>query len=163
MPKPIFIICSSSASTDVETRFLSVFQIIEKFLLSEIPPPPTDDQKILLVRANPIFVFATWMIEQGDSHEDDFEHELQFLAPGTGELIAGAQNTFRFSRPDERKSFQRFSGRFEMPPMLKDEGILWVVSRVRKAGETEWIKQEYPIIVEKRDHSAPPSTDQLPT
>jgi hypothetical protein len=149
--------CAHSYAVDNESGLTSFFEVLEKIEASPIPPVPQD--KVVLVRWQPLAIVAVWLIEEdkGDAYDDEYESELRLLMPLDKEPVPIGAATFQFGKP-ERKPFRRLTARMEAPLPLEGSGLLRVESRIRKKGAKKWKSQEFPVLVEF--HRPPPVDGQ---
>jgi len=77
-----------------------------------------------------------------ENHEFEFE---SILKPPAGDEIHLGKGSFVFNLP-----FYRITVRLFGLPLIKGDGILLMESRIRRAGSTKgWLRQTYPIIIER--------------
>lgn len=139
MPRPVFIICSQSASEDAETHFLSLFQIVEQLMVPKIP----EGSKETISRGFSFRITAVWMRGEEDTPEQTFDSQLRLHFPGTSDPRILGENSFSFSA-----RFQRFSIILQMGGGV-EPGVLLIEHRIRRAGDEQWLSQTYPIPVEE--------------
>jgi hypothetical protein len=169
MPRPLYIFCAASGSIDQYTNAVSLYGLIESITYTELKPPP-DQPPGTIVVARPLSmrVVAAWLKEDGDSPEQTFEADLIAFAPRQDQpLITSQFPPFKFSAPVHRLIVPELS----IPPdvdVATVRGLLRFVSRLRRAGETDWTwTQEYAMLFipeKQKDEESPPpqatSTDQ---
>lgn len=167
MPRPLFILCAESLSFDRFSGLVSVFQILEGYsylidtrgtgkLLSSINP----DQ---IANAMPFpsmsfFGLAAWMRLDGESPDTEYEYELAVDGPGEPEKKV-TSGKFKFS-----KLTHRFRCRIVRSTPWPQDGMLRFISRIRPAGTTEWMSQDYPMPIDRRvisDEGDPPPQGQV--
>ena len=88
----------------------------------------------------------------------DFEFETRLHVPGGQDPIPLANGTFRFE-----KASHRIDTGVLFPvvlPRQPERGIMEVECRIRKVGDSEWISQSFPILVEVKHITA--ETPQAP-
>lgn len=89
----------------------------------------------------PFVCIAVWRREEGDSDEDDYEHESRLMVPGKGEFD-GHKGKFRFTKP-----YHRFALHSALQIPGIESGLLIFESRIRKVGDADWLTQSYSIAV----------------
>ena len=142
MPKPVYIICSESGTQDKNTGLVSLFNIVEKFQISEISPE--QKQKGLGGNAPVVRMIAVWMRSQEDENQG-FEYEVVlFVPPNDREVGGGPGGRFQFTHP-----LHRLTMTLVLPSGFEGAGVMRVENRVRKVGDQHWLRQEYPIFIEK--------------
>jgi len=143
MPRPVFVVCSESISQDRETNLLSIFSIIERldFFIGG-KPDGTSDPAQMAIKHFRARLTAVWMFDP-DEVNIPFEHEVAFLLPPNGEEVLGAKTEFSLR---EGFHLHRFVTALVGLPPIKT-GTLNLVSRVRRAGDSDWISQSYPVVV----------------
>jgi len=131
MPKPVFMICSESASEDKTTGAFSLFNIVDAL---EFKGPLGGSFSPL-----PILVTAVW--QQSDEDEpQQYDFKLVGFMPVGPEaeekqLIAGS---FEFNKPRFRITVRLHN----FTP--KKAGTYHFVNSIRRQGETgEWLSQAY--------------------
>jgi hypothetical protein len=146
MVRPVFIVCSRDGAEDKGTGLISIFQVIEKFLIVKL-----DSAKLagglLVAPAQSLRMVATWMLEpeKGEQYGDWFEYEVRLVMPPRGTVIRLGGDTFAFS---DNQPLHRFTLQLETALPFEGPGIMWVESCVRKPG-ADWAIQSYPIILEE--------------
>ena len=148
MARPVFIVCAQSTAEDKDTGLFSLFELVEKLIISPIPTPKEGD-KTVLVRWNPFRLVAVWLLEpdKGETYEDEFEYDLRLYLPLSEQPISLASGIFKFSQPVPRL-MHRFTLRFDSPPPLDKSGVMRAESKIRKLGSEVWLSQDYPVVVE---------------
>jgi hypothetical protein len=141
MPKPIYIICAESGVEDKRTNLVSFFNVLEKlsFFRQGTPPPRG--------RLSSMRVCAVWMRE-GDEPMGEYEWELTFITPHSKQEHRVGGGTFIFPNDDARRLFRCTVDVVGTPP-IDGSGILSVQHRLRQLGASEWLKQEFPLIIEE--------------
>jgi hypothetical protein len=144
MPKPKYIVCCDSTSHDRTSNLLSLFSILEGFKITRVrvpgaePEPYKGDPSALLPLE--LCCVATWERTEGESCEDEFEHEMTVEFPGAGkQTVTGG--TFVIS-----KRLQRFVATIVAPGLplrsTLQSGDVIVRSRVTTAdGQQEWVQE----------------------
>jgi hypothetical protein len=145
MPKPIYIICSESGSEDGQTKSPSIFNVIEKLQFSKQLLP--NMQPLLQMR-----ITVQWMCEPEDKNLE-FEFDIKLYLPPDNTVFEAGSGKFLFAGEFQRQ-IVKFTG--FMP--LVGAGIMRVQARIRRVGDTQWIVQEYPLIVEEA-----PTVPQAPS
>jgi hypothetical protein len=136
MPKPVYILCSHTASTDRFSSSLSLFNILESLRFVHQRPQPA----IGTISATNFFGVAVWR----RSPEDPvglFDFELLSSSPGKEQKVV-QQGTFTFDG-----DIQRFYVPFGIEQPWEVSGEFVFVSKVRPQGG-QWLSQEYRIPVE---------------
>lgn len=145
MPRPVYIICSESVAEDRLTGLMSLFQVFERIEMTEVDKSSKADE--LLRQKVSMRVTAVWMRFPGDE-ACDFQHQLAFMMPPDDREHLAEVQSFKFSHP-----FQRFLAHFIADP-FEGAGVLRVESRVRRVGDTQWLRQDFPILVEIPEQKA---------
>jgi hypothetical protein len=163
MPRPAYIVCALSGSLDRDTGRMSFYNVVD--VLAAVPGQATlnPDQpeaggqegvKVVVWMAQPIRLTAAWLREEGDEAESEFEVQVGCVAPDGEEVFSTSVSTFRFTAP-----FHRLNVHQKHPNIFPSLGMHIVESRIRRAGETEWLhRQQFPIIVQ--GSPLPEETDQ---
>lgn len=149
MARPVYMICSESGSEDKQTGLVSHFTVIEKI---QFRPIETANLAANLAPGQPIavpqpsfWVTALWMRGSDDNAEDWFDYSIIVHSPEK-EPILRASGKFQFT-----KELHRFSVRTELTFAAQNPGMMLVQSQIRKVGESDWLNQEYPILVDRID------------
>lgn len=152
MPKPVYILCSKSGAEDAGS--LSIFEIIEKFIITKIPAPPSEKGGgIVVVESTKIRVTAVWMRSEGDEGKE-FEGEFAAIfPPHESRLELGPKASFSFTQ-----NFYRLTGIFQGLLPIQEDGMMWITCRIREVGTSEWNEQRYPILLELKKDIAPTDT-----
>jgi hypothetical protein len=142
---------------DQRTNAISLFSLLETITYSELKAPPGAAQETPLVPAPlSMTVVAAWMREEEDSPDQKFEAEILCFLPGNDQPAATIPfDPFWFERPAHRLIVWELL----LPPYLDIKpGLMRLVNRVRRAGETEWAwKQEYVVrMVQGQEEAAAP-------
>lgn len=148
MPIPMYIICSQGAATDKDTGVYSIFEVIDKIIITEIPTPKAGEGVVYIERQR-FVITATWMIDSknGESFDEQFELHLLVRMDG-GETIMDNTQNFSFVGPD--KSIYRMTYNMLGMMPIKNSGTLVIESRARKVGSQSWKSQHYRVMVEKQ-------------
>ncbi len=158
MPKPIYTLCVQYSMENKENGLVSLIDIIEKLQLTPLPPPPTNiaQAQIRIVPWHPFRVMALWMLNPEDDPDAEYEFQIAFIQPSKEETIIGTGPAkFTKTRP-----FFRGAALIQSPPPISGAGLLYVVSKIRIKGKTEWTCQEYPIVVESVQVANTPANTQ---
>src|SRR5260370_31147833 len=153
MPRPVYIICAESGAEDTLTGLLSHYKVLEKIqetasTQEQIEPGPN------VISLQPLRVAAVWMRTEGDAIQQEYEFETAFILPPEGKEIVVQTGKFVF---DADKPLYRMLV-IGYAPLFRVSGMFRVESRVRKIGEKEWQRQDYPIVVE----AVPPPDEKPP-
>ena len=146
MPKPVYILAAQSWSLDQESGLSSYFHVVEGYEFT-ILPIDSDKHRTTIAQLSETANFvcvAVWMKTDGDLPSDEFEFVLSLLAPGKPEFVI-AKGSFRFT-----KTFQRIGAKISLASSPPGSGVMYLESRIRKTGATQWLKQEFPIPVTVR-------------
>ena len=155
MPRPVFIICYTLGSEDKETGLLSLFRIIEKLQVAHIPfPQLPQGAQAFLIEKDPMHVVAAWMKNAADDPNDEYEFEMSMMVPGGQEFQLGS-GVFQF---DANRPVHRFTVAIRGQIPFKQAGILIIENRIRKKGYTDWMRQDYPVVI---DFTPPPQMPGL--
>ena len=144
MPKPVYLICSQSGAQDKDSGLLSVFQIIEKIQFS----------KTLLPNAIPMIqmqISAAWMREPSDIGVQ-FQFDTTVFIPPDDTVFEAGSGEFVFDG-----HFQRITGRIIGFLPIQGAGVMRVRHRVRRVGASDWLVQEFAIVVEDETPAVEPS------
>ena len=129
---------------DRASGLFSIFEAVEQITYSPIDKP-LEGESVVVVSQQPMKVVSGWMMqpEKGDSFDQVFDYEHRAITPG-GSAIELSRGTFSFGAG---KAFHRFVVSLDGMVPVDRSGILYIEARIRKAGEMEWISQDYPIVV----------------
>ncbi len=154
MAKPVYIVCSENGAEDRISGRTSLFNLLEQIQISKLPP---DFKGIVFSKVASIWVTAMWMRESEDEGAGEFEFKISLKMPNVAETIEMLGGSFAFE-----KVFQRIMMRLEGPLPIPGPGIMNVQCMIRRAGTSDWLTQECPIILEE---VTPPGIDaaQLPS
>jgi hypothetical protein len=148
MPEPVYLICAESGAEDKQTDILSLFNIVERLVIT--PMPPVDG--VVLVPPQVLRVVAVWMRNENDGPEDEFEQQMVFSPPAGAASVMTGVTPFRFE-----KLLHRFTVKMNIALAFAGPGMFWVETRVRRRGADEWITHRYPIVVDA-EPPTPPQT-----
>jgi hypothetical protein len=159
MARPVYIVCARSGSEDKDTGLLSLFELLEKFMIVRVDPGKPANAPTI-VQPLQLRMVATWMIEtdQGERYDDSFEYEFRLVMPPKPTIHFLGGGTFKFIEP---QPLHRFTLRIEAPLPFEGPGVMWVQSVVRKPGK-EWI-QSYPIFLEEIPMPSPSAPSPPPS
>ncbi len=144
----MYIICSQGATTDKETGAYSIFEVIDKLVLTEIPKPKAGEGVIVIERQR-FVITTTWMIDAKNGEVFDDEFDLHLLVNmESGENVMEDRQTFKFGGPDKIIHRMTYNMLGMMP--VKNSGTLVIESRARKVGAPSWKSQNYKVIIEKQ-------------
>lgn len=148
MPTPAFIICSSGVTTDKDTGAFSIFEVVERMIVAEVPKPEKGEGVVLIERQK-FVITATWTLDtkSGESFDDEFDLAMTVRMEG-GEVIMEDQRKFTFTGPDLPNYRMTYNMLGLMP--IKTSGTLVIESRARKVGSPSWKSQHYKVAVEKQ-------------
>src|SRR5437762_1484260 len=104
MPRPVYMVCASGASQDAETESFSLFEVVGKAEISQIPV--SDPGNTIIVLWRPWRLFATWMHTDGDDWDQEYESEFRMLVPPDDTIVPLGVGRFRFDVP-KRKPLMR--------------------------------------------------------
>lgn len=157
MARPVYIIAARGVIEDETTRLVSIFAIIERFEITRWPigtASPEDVRATNLAVAQSVenTVFAVWMRQPGDENVH-FEHQFAIISPASEQLTEVEQ--FQFTAAG---AFHRFRLNMHGIPPITESSQFEIESRVRRQGETEWIRQSFPIVCDVVD--APPAANE---
>jgi hypothetical protein len=143
MPKPVYILCCRSGSDDRNSGLASHFDVIDRLQLKQLHLPVLTDSNMAVLLASPIRIVAVWQATGSGDYEVEFESELRGLLPSSNTEVTFVSNKFRFD-----PGMARFRLTVEIPsPLFAGSGSFVAESRIRRCGETEWLKQAYDIDV----------------
>jgi len=101
----------------------------------------------LIIEKDPINAIAVWMKNPADSPDDTYEVEMNMFYPG-GEFRALGKTEFKFT---EARPMHRIRVGIRGKLDVKQSGIMTIESKLRKKGDSGWLIQNIPIIVEFTD------------
>ena len=144
MPRPVYIVCSESGAEDTLTRLLSLFNVIEKIQIKNLPSAPPPGER-LLVPTLTIRTTAVWMKTENDVPDQEYEFQTVFCFPPDGRetVIQEGRLFFNADMP-----FARLATIVTSPP-FPGPGLFRVLNRIRRVGTQEWLAQDYPIVIER--------------
>jgi hypothetical protein len=144
MPRPSYIICCQSCSEDKRTGAFSLFNIVEKFQLNQLPPPPPGT--VPVISSDAFAIVASWSKLPDDPQDQEYEFETILHLPN-GNAIETPRNSFVY---EEGKPNYRITVFVSAAPVMETSGVLRIENRLRRTGATddEWIRQDYSILVE---------------
>lgn len=148
MAKPLYIVCADSGVEGKENNLISFFNVLEKVTLAIEALKQSDPSGPPKVVIHPLMLWAVavWMKEDGDEARQ-FESHFVVIRPDGAEIIKTEPKRFGFV---SGKYLTRFVLRCQLTVTSFPEGFLRIQNRVREVGKTEWLSQEYPILVEVR-------------
>lgn len=141
MPKPVYIVCSQAGIEDKRTGLVSIFNVIEKIQITTKQLDPTSKQSILGIPT--LRVLAVWMTTEEDKPDETFDYEMVFIIPPANKELVAVKGQFLFTKPLHRF----FIDCVGLP--IEGTGILRIESRIRKVSSEEWLRQSYPIFLER--------------
>lgn len=153
MPKPVYIICATGVIEDKQTNLVTIFQAIETVSMTH-----SDDPKRLAVNEIPaefgqMTVLSVWM-KQDDDEAVSFEHQFVLHCDELDDVTIES-DPFTFG---DNAYLHRFKMTFRGIPPLQSSGMLAIISRIRKVGDTDWIdSQKYPIRAVVTRHKVTPN------
>jgi hypothetical protein len=159
MPKPGYLICSTSGAHDQFGGGASAFGILEVLTGNETQRQPDGT---LIATPLSMRIMATWLKDEDDDQKQFFETVFFVFLPGKeAEYIRAEFPPFLFE-----SSVRRFvAAKVEFPYNVDmDSGIMRVECRIRRQGENEWInRQQYLIVVNnKTKESVEPTKAEVP-
>lgn len=144
MPRPVYIILSSSGVEDSQTRLVSLFNVLERIEVAEHLRPTSDGKQSMHVQLLEFRVSAVWMKLPEDNPEQEYQHQIVLCLPdGTEHVLC--DDTRAFFASDDRP-LMRFLLDVKAAPFAQS-GIVRVESRLRKVKEESWARQDYPLAV----------------
>lgn len=148
MAKPLYIVCAESGVEGKEKNLISIFNVLEKVTLSIESLEKSDPSGPAKAVIQPLMLWAiaVWMKEEGDEGRQ-FESQFVVFSPDGAEIIKAEPKVFGFV---SGKYLTRMILRLQLVVTSFPEGFLRIQSRIREVGKTEWLSQEYPILVEVR-------------
>ena len=138
--------CSQGSSADKESGFYSIFEIIEKLTITELPKP-TESGVTVLIERQRFVISSAWMIDakNGETFDDEFDFEVKVYME-FGDTIMDNSQKFKFTGPE--KPAHRLTVNMVGPIPVMKSGSLVVECRVRKSGSSSWKSHSYRVIVE---------------
>jgi hypothetical protein len=138
VPLPAYFVCSEGVSVDKDSNRVTLFNVSEGIqLVPTTMLPQLIQGGHQIMPPTPLRIMSVWMREDSDLPEEKFQHQFLFHFPQTTEMVIGETpfsfTTARFHRLLSPPLFPGFLG----------PGILKVESRIRKAGESDWIGHQY--------------------
>ena len=149
MPRPVYIIASESTSEDARSNVLSIFNVIERIeiefaVISATSQPPPLSPAAIQGNLNRFVVIAVWMKLPTDNPDDAHQHQMAMCYPDGTEKIVADDNNVLFANDDRPRN--RYGLVVAGSPTTM-EGTFRFESRMRRVGNEEWIRQDYPIRV----------------
>jgi hypothetical protein len=141
MPRPVYIICSESGAEDVRTGIVSHFQVVEKIQVTLLP---LETGGLPVSQVISLRMTAVWMKSPDDIFDQEYELETAFYLPPDDTMRV--VQTGRFSFGPDAPLFRSVA--FGPCPTFVASGLFRVESRIRRVGDQEWLRQDYPILVE---------------
>ncbi len=145
MPRPVYIVCHQTGMEDRETGLISLFFLIEKLQVTQLPLPPSG--QVMLIPQLLFRVVAAWMRNPDDAPDQEYDWEMLLTYPPGGPAPTLLLGTGRF-RFDLNRPLHRFTANVQGQLPLGPPGLLVAESKVRRVGEADWQSQTYPIIIE---------------
>lgn len=143
MPRGTYILCCESLSQDKDTFLISLFRVVEKVIVTPLVIQQ-DAKGVMVVEKPPLHIVAGWMLNQNDDPGQEYEYELSFIAPDNATIdLNKGKFYFTKSRP-----IHRFVSSIQGPLPIKSAGLMFAECKIRKVGDSGWLRQNYPIIVE---------------
>jgi hypothetical protein len=147
MPRPAYLICSSSNAIDQQTNRASFFDVIDSLDVFPIPVPPTPPgfPAPSLMRA-----IAAWLRTDDDSPDAAYESQMACITPSGDDLFVTKPSEFVFKAP-----FHRIIVAHIPAIGFSSMGVYCVEARLRRVGESEWsLRQQFPFIVRQAEFEA---------
>ena len=142
MPKPVYMLCCQTGSDDVRTNFASHLNILDSLHL--VAASKARDDEKLFAPYIPLRIVAVWSIDKPKDYDAEFEVQVGVKAPARIKETIIHQGQFRF---ESGKSKQRFT--FDVQGFNPGgTGDVIVECRIRKLGESRWLRQTYTIEVD---------------
>jgi hypothetical protein len=118
---------------DKVTNLVSHFHVLESFNLTPLRP------------GQPLIPFsfrmtAVWMRSEEDPLDAEYEYQIIGHSAASADEWMGPTGRFHFTLP-----FQRIIAEIEIPG-VPPPGVYHVECRIRALGESDWLKQDYPLI-----------------
>jgi len=154
MPKPVYILCCQTGSDDKGTNLASHFNVYDRLdVLATHADLVSDPPKIIV--PIPLRIVAVWSGDEQNDFKAEFEVEAALRVPPTGMEVKVWSGKFRF---EEERPRQRFT--FDINGFyVNSSGEIVAECRIRKAGDSKWLKQRYSIKVvistDREDRVAP--------
>jgi hypothetical protein len=145
MPRPLYIVCAQSSADDKESSIISIFNVVEKLQIAQLPTEEHPGSKLLLLWPG-LRAVSAWMATADEDYTAEFESSMVLHFPGNPEPFEASRSTFRFE--SQAKPTMRFTAKFETPPTATVPGILRVEQKIRRVGSVEWLSHDYPIIID---------------
>jgi hypothetical protein len=83
------------------------------------------------------------MTTEEDKPDETFDYEMVFVIPPANKELVAVKGQFLFTKPLHRF----FIDCVGLP--IEGTGILRIESRIRKVSSEEWLRQSYPIFLER--------------
>jgi len=174
MPRAGYIVCSALGALDQYTNLVSCFNIIEEIPVFSLPSVPTGHQVRItaagIPRPIPLRIVSTWLKEEAEAPELEYEAECVARFPGhVDEILVGRFEKVVFTSAVMRLVVPEWVLPFPMPG---GTGVLTIDLRLRRKGENKWLlTQSFPIVlepsaipehvkIEKIESQAPPQPSQ---
>lgn len=148
MPIPAYIVLSESGAIDSHTNRTSMFDFIEVLQVKKTGDAQQQQSQKApqqSPKAKTYRLVASWMKEESDSPDDEFDMEIVCLAPDGAKLMHTETDRFKFVLSSHRYYIP------EIPvPGFNVLGIHFFEARLKRAASSEWQwKQSYPILVKE--------------
>jgi hypothetical protein len=148
MPRPVSLICAEGGSEDKTTGLISVFNVIEQISFKRAEP--NQPQMPFKMR-----IITSWLREESDRDEQQFECEVSFLQPASHTEVPLAKTDFAFVKG---KPLFKTIILFESALPIDGEGLMEVHCKVRHKNSDTWQIQSHPIIVKEIHETQPQGT-----
>jgi len=149
MPRPRYIVCSETRIVDRETGLCTYCNVADGLTFSSSQDPRSVEPRQRLARAFRMYVSATWLRSTDSESQYDFEFETRIHIPGGKDPIPMTNGMFRFDKVSHRIETAVL---FPLDlPGKPEQGIMDIECRIRKVGDSEWISQSFPILVEVKN------------
>jgi hypothetical protein len=142
MPKPVYILCCQSGCDDQKTNLASHFNVYDRLdIRLGANKPDTNEPELSLTI--PLRVVSVWSADDNTDYGAEYDVEVTLRVPPSGTEISIYSGGFRFERERPR---QRFT--FDIQGFfVQAAGEIVAESRIRKTGDSRWLRQRYSIKV----------------
>lgn len=149
MPRPVYIIAAESTTEDARSNVLSIFKVIERIeieftVISATSQPQPPSPIAIQGTLNHFDVIAVWMKLSTDNPAAAHQHQMALCYPEGTEKIVAADSNVIFANDD--RPLNRYGLVVAGTPTTMD-GTFRFERRMRRVGDEEWIRQDYPLRV----------------
>jgi hypothetical protein len=158
MPTPVYIICCESGTEDTFTGAASLFNVVDRIMSKKPASAHADSKGPIYLNAVPLRIVAVWCAAEDVDFEGDFQSEVRMLLEPQEQVGILSIDTIRFTREKPRHRITVVLSGLK----VEETGRLVIESRIKRAGEPEWLAQRYAIdvVVKLPDDALPAPVDE---